>query len=44
VEGASQFDALHAREGYTLSLELHLDAAAQFPRYLVLSRRRGPHL
>jgi hypothetical protein len=44
MKSASQFDALNTREGYTLSLELDLYAAAQLPRHFVLSGRSGPHL
>ncbi len=44
MRNARQFDALHARYGYTLLLEFDLDAAPQFSRDLILPRWRGPHL
>ena len=41
---ARKFDALHARDGYTLLLKFDLDAPPKLSRDLILPCRRGPHL
>src|ERR1700752_632217 len=41
---AGKFDALDARNGYSLPEELRLNAAPQFPGHFILACRRCPHL
>jgi hypothetical protein len=44
MKSARQFDALDARQGYPLPLELNLDAAAQLSGDFILTSGGGPHL
>src|SRR5215472_4945788 len=44
MRNAGKFDALDARNGYSLLEKLRLNAAPQLPRYFVLPRRQRSYL
>src|SRR6266568_6427092 len=44
MRNASKFDALDARNGYSLLKELRLNAAPQLPGHFILACWRCPHL
>src|SRR5215472_18971566 len=44
MSNAGKFDALDARNGYSLLEKLRLNAASQFPRYLILPCRQRSYL